>query len=360
MDSRDARTVLAGVANDPERVRFDLRRDLVATMDESGRFTSLNLAWERALGWTREQLMAMRLRELVHPDDVEPTLRTIRRLGERDLEVVAFENRFRRKDGDWAWLLWHARTDGSMWIGIGLDVTAERVAEERIASAIADHRLLVYAQPIVDRRSGRTVQEELLVRMREDGEVLEPRSFLPEAERTGAVARIDRWMVDRAFELAAGGRRVAVNLSPRTVANAALMQELAELIGERAGQECMVSFELTETAALANLPAAHELGKRLEGLACELALDDFGTGSASFLHLRELPIDTIKIDRSFVAGLDTSEADRAVCRAIAGVARELGLTTVAEGVEDERTLARVEALDVDRVQGFLFGSPVPT
>jgi PAS domain S-box-containing protein len=337
--------------------RFEIARDLVSTSNEAGYFLSLNVAWEETLGWSRQELMSRPISDFLHPADLEPTLEQLARIAEADLEVTAFENRFRHKDGHWVWLWWEGQTDGRTWIGLATDVSTEHESRERIESAIASGRLLVYAQPIVDQRSGACVQEELLVRLRENGTVLGPDSFLAEAEQSGVISRIDRWMAERAAELAAAGRSVAINLSPATVADDETMAVLRGVVGSARDAGYPVSFELTETAALASVPAAKRFGDHLRACGGELALDDFGTGSGSFTHLLQLPITTIKIDRSFIASIVSGDDHKTVCGAIADVARRLEMTTVAEGVEDAATLDCVRSLQIDRIQGYLVGRP---
>ena len=352
-----------GVLPEPPGMRFDMQRDLLCTSNASGRFTSLNAAWERVLGWTREELMARPFIELVHPDDVARTEAERSRIGEIDRELIAFENRYRTRAGGWRWLRWNARTDGETWFAIAFDVTERKQAEERLRDAIEQRRLLAYSQPIIDQRSGTVVQEELLVRMRDGGagraRVLAPAEFLPAAERSGLIRKIDHWMTLRGLELAEHGRNVEVNLSAHTIADAGLMAEIAERLGRSRVSARRLVFEITETAALENLDAAQDLAERLGALGCEIALDDFGTGYGSLTHLRRLPVKLIKIDQSFVRGLRDHPEDRALVRGVAEIARELGMTTVAEGVEDATTFALLREIGVDRLQGYLIGRPAP-
>jgi PAS domain S-box-containing protein len=340
---------------------FDMTRDLICTADGEGRFTSLNSAWERVLGWSREELMARPFIDFVHPDDVERTVRATAQVTEPDTELAAFENRYRTKAGGWRWLEWSARSDGDTWFAVAWDVTERKEAGLRLRQAIAEERLLVYTQPIVDQRSGRVVQEELLVRLQEggDGKVLAPEDFLPEAERYGAIADIDRWMTAQGIDLARRGRNVEVNLSATSIADEGLMDELAEMLRLAGVSRRRLVFEITETAALRNLEAAIELAERLERLGCRFALDDFGTGFGSLTHLRRLPVNLLKVDISFVREMRTSAEDRALVRGIAAMARELDLKTVAEGVEDAITYRLLRDYGIDHAQGFLLGRPAP-
>ena len=118
-------------------------------------------------------------------------------------------------------------------------------------------------------------------------------------------------------------------------------------------------FEITETAAIEHLDAARDFADRLIRLGCRFALDDFGTGFGSLTYLRRLPVGYLKIDTSFVSDLATSHEDQAMVRGIVAIARELGVLTVAEGIEDEATMELLSDYDVDFAQGYLIGPPVP-
>jgi PAS domain S-box-containing protein len=342
-----------------DRLGFDIERDLICTADMAGRFTSLNAAWERVLGWSRAELMARPFISFVHPDDVDATERAAASLSEADDELGGFENRYRTKDGEWRWLRWSARSDGETLFAVASDVSKAKEAEDRLRRALAERRLIVYSQPIVERQSGRVVQEELLVRLRagDDGGVLPPADFLPEAERSGLVVEIDRWMTERGLELARSGRSIEVNLSAKSIGDDGFMSDLANAVRAAGPVARRLVFEITETAALDDLEAAAEFAERLNRLGCSLALDDFGTGFGSLTHLRRLPIQVLKVDISFVSGIRTNPADQALVRGVAAIARELSLKTIAEGVEDAVTYRMLGDYRIDQAQGFLLGRP---
>jgi PAS domain S-box-containing protein len=352
-----------GVFPEPLGRRFDMEHDLLCTAGSDGRFRSLNPAWERVLGWTREELMSRPYVDFVHPDDVARTTTEGGRIDEVDHELIAFENRYRTREGEWRWLRWNARTDGETWYAVAFDITDRKRAEERLRTAIDQDRLLAYSQPIIDQRSGTVVQEELLVRMRTNGEgpprVLAPAEFLPEAEYSGMIRNIDHWMTMRALDLAVRGRNVQVNPSGKTIADAGVMGEIAERLSDAGVSARRVMFEITETAAFENVDAVRELAEELGRLGCAIALDDFGTGFGSLTHLRQLPIQMIKIDASFVRGLRDHPEDRALVRGVAAIAKELGMQTVAEGVENATAFGLLRDYGVDRIQGFLIGRPAP-
>jgi len=338
-----------------------LPRELLATVDVDGHFISLNDSWERVLGWSRDELMATVFIDLVHPDDVERTLAATVSGGRRQRELFDFENRYRTREGDYRWLSWHGYSDGATWVVAAADITDDKLLGDDFERAIAERRLLAYGQPIMDWRSGEIVQHELLARLRApgNGRVYTAREFLPQAEQSGAIGLIDRWMTMRGLELAESGRSVAINLSARSLADPELMEELIEAVEARRHGAERVVFEITESVALSNVDAAREIAERLGRLGCGIALDDFGTGFGSLTHLRELPVQVVKIDARFVAGMATEPADRALVQGVASMARALGMRTVAEGIEDRTTYGLARDCEVDLVQGYLVGAPGP-
>jgi PAS domain S-box-containing protein len=341
---------------------FDFERDLLCMADASGYFTSLNGGWERLLGWTKEELMSRPFLDFVHPADRERTREQASKVRGAGYELVHFENRYRARGGGWRWLRWSAHSDGEAWFAVAFDITERKEAEERLRGLLTDEHLLAYSQPILDQRRRSVVQEELLVRLRGrmsgDG-VMAPAEFLPDAEACGLIGVVDRWMVAQGLVLATRGRRAEVNLSARSIGDEALTKELEKAVG-RAGESAQnLIFEITETAAIEHLDAARDFAERLTRLGCRFALDDFGTGFGSLTYLRHLPVGYLKIDASFVRDLASSREDQAMVRGIVAIARELGVLTVAEGIEDEVTLRLLRGYGVDYAQGYLIGRPAP-
>ena len=206
------------------------------------------------------------------------------------------------------------------------------------------------------------VQEELLVRLRSEeymAPVLPPADFLPAAERFGLVGEIDRYMVHRGIELAAAGRAVEINLSGQSIGDQALTRQIEHELRQTGADPSRVVFEITETAAVRDIDAARAFSTRIARLGCRCALDDFGTGFGSLTYLRQLAVQFLKIDISFVGGLTGDEADQQVVRSIVRLAQDHGLQTVAEGVEDEATLELLRTLEVGYAQGFHIGRPEP-
>jgi diguanylate cyclase (GGDEF)-like protein/PAS domain S-box-containing protein len=231
---------------------------------------------------------------------------------------------------------------------------------ERIRSALDEDRLVVYSQPIVDLRTGLVAREELLVRMLDPhGDRIPPDSFLPAAERFGLIHEIDLRVLGRAIELVRGGASVAANVSARTLVDPRYIGALEEALASGLRPD-RFNFEITETAAVANMADAQEFAGRIRELGCSLALDDFGTGFSSFTYLKHIPAQYLKIDIEFIRELERNPADQQLVQAIVSIARGLGQKTVAEGIEDEGTLALVRKLGVDYAQGFHVGRPAPT
>ncbi len=238
---------------------------------------------------------------------------------------------------------------------------------ERIRAALDEDALALLAQPVLRTASGAITQHELLIRMRDgdDGSLIAPGSFLPVAERYGLIREIDHWVISRALamlaEQRAAGRRpvVEINLSGHSLSDESLAAHVARELRLAAIDPRQLIFEVTETAAIANIAAARRCADELGALGCRFALDDFGAGFGSFYYLKHLPFDYIKIDGEFVAECTRNATDRLVVSAVVRLAQGLGKRTVAEFVGDSETLAMVRSLGVDYAQGFHIGRPAP-
>ncbi|HWX97774.1 MAG TPA: EAL domain-containing protein [Solirubrobacteraceae bacterium] len=258
-------------------------------------------------------------------------------------------------------------------VAVFADVTERRAREARVRDelrtlglalevreALEGGRLLMYAQPIVDLRTGETILDELLLRMRSrEGAVLGPSAFLAAAERNGTVTAVDEWVFEQATTIATGGRPVAVNVSAQTIGRSSFV-DVVEGALERSGvAPSLITFEITETAVVADIVAATRFAERLEAIGCNFALDDFGTGYAALLYLKHLPISYLKIDVDFVRDLVENRRSRGVVSGVVALAAGFGLRTIAEGVENAATLALLRELGVDLAQGFHLGRPGP-
>jgi diguanylate cyclase (GGDEF)-like protein/PAS domain S-box-containing protein len=233
----------------------------------------------------------------------------------------------------------------------------------RASEAIAESRLELWLQPVVPLRSTQSGHFEVLVRLREtDGSVISPYHFLPALERFGKMLELDRYVLRQAVDLlgANPGMRVAVNLSAKSMNDSTLAGSVARLL-EKAGVEAdRLSFEITETDVIQNLAQAQALIGEIRALGCAFALDDFGSGASSMMYLRNLPVDVLKIDGSFVKEIDVDTVSRALVKSMTEVARILGKKTVAEHVSSEGVLNVVRELGIDYVQGWHVCEPGPS
>jgi diguanylate cyclase (GGDEF)-like protein len=208
---------------------------------------------------------------------------------------------------------------------------------------------------------------ELLLRMTgADGKAVAPMAFIPAAERYGLMPRIDRWVIARACrELAMlrnDGQQLPtcmVNLSGASASDPGLADYIAHCLQDNHLEGAHLGFELTETVAVGNLSTCSALMSRLRGLGCLIALDDFGTGMSSFSYLRNLPIDLLKIDGTFVRNIANDPIDHAMVETIHRIGSIMGMRTVAEGVENEEVMAALALIGVDFAQGYHVRRPVP-
>ncbi len=233
----------------------------------------------------------------------------------------------------------------------------------RVKDAIREGRLRLFAQRIVSLETGESHHEEVLVRLIDEaGTIVAPGAFLPAAERFGLMPALDRWVVSKAIELlrARPERRLFVNLSGTSLGDQALLSEIEALVGASGLSAGALTFEITETAAIADIAGLQRWARRLKEAGCGFALDDFGTGFSSFAYLQSLPVDLVKIDGSFVRDLDTNATSRALVGAMVTVAHALGKTVVAEMVERAPVAEILRALGAEYGQGWYWGRPEPT
>jgi EAL domain-containing protein (putative c-di-GMP-specific phosphodiesterase class I) len=242
---------------------------------------------------------------------------------------------------------------------------AERDTERELEGAVARGELRVVYQPQFSLGRHLVVGAEALVRWAhpEKG-LLEPAAFIPAAEATGLVHEIDSWVIATACSHAAHwqrrGRpvRVAVNLSPSAFRQPALAPRIAAHLATAELDPQLLEIEITESAYLdRETTGIDDELQAIKALGVRIAIDDFGTGFASLAYLRWLPLDVIKIDRSFVAGIVGSRHDEAIVASTVALATRLEKTVIAEGVETEAQLQVLEQLGCDEVQGYLLGRP---
>jgi ammonium transporter, Amt family len=203
-----------------------------------------------------------------------------------------------------------------------------------------------------------------MVRLRdEDGTLVPPNEFIPAAERYNVMVMVDRWVVDRAIALLEDCVRsgkalptVAVNLSGTSIND----EDFLDFITTRLSNEQVaraLCFEITETAAVASLAKANHFMCELKLRGCRFSLDDFGSGVSSFIYLKTLPVDFLKIDGQFSSLVDQSPVDRSMVEAIVKIGRALQVATIAEKVESAEVLAVLQEIGVDYIQGFHLGEP---
>jgi diguanylate cyclase (GGDEF)-like protein/PAS domain S-box-containing protein len=243
------------------------------------------------------------------------------------------------------------------------EVDRRLTVERALRGALADAQFEVCYQPVVTIQDGSIAFFEALVRWTHpEWGVISPAEFIPLAEENGLIVPLGAWILETALaqlaEWRAGGANIemSVNLSARQVADDGLVAMVSRLIAESGVPARALCLEITETAVLAEpIRAATRLGE-LRALGVRIAFDDFGTGYSSLRHLSQLPVDVIKLDRTFVSALSRHDArrSRAVLVAVTTAAQELGITVVAEGVEDVDQLAEVNRAGCQYAQGFLF------
>ena len=257
--------------------------------------------------------------------------------------------------------------------GPGDSSVAERHGEmqwiQHIHRAFGLGRFRLFRQPIAPLGEGREDGlTELFIRMLDDGGSPVPSTaFIAAAERYHLIAQVDRWVIGESFarlgprgagrDLLAGP--FTLNLSGQSLGDEALLEHVLAELASSDIDATRVCFEITETAAIANLKSALRFISVLKGLGCRFVLDDFGSGLSSFAYLKNLPVDFLKIDSAFVKGLVDDPIQRALVESIHQIGQVMGMQTIAEGVEDEATYEALRALGVDYAQGYWLARPAP-
>ncbi|PWB30666.1 GGDEF domain-containing protein [Pseudomonas sp. SDI] len=233
--------------------------------------------------------------------------------------------------------------------------------------ALQQEELRVYYQPVHDLLSGKMIGVETLVRWQHPQRgLVPPGEFIPVAERTGLIADIDTWVMRQAcqqmVEWQTQGKRldfVAVNVSSRLFAHRDLYPQVAQVLHDTGLDPACLEVEVTESAVMEDPEIALEQLHRLRELGIRLAIDDFGTGYSSLLRLKRLPVQKLKIDQGFVAGLPGDEDDVAIVRVIIALARSMGMQIHAEGIEQAEQARFLLEQQCDMGQGYWYGRPVP-
>jgi len=237
----------------------------------------------------------------------------------------------------------------------------------RISSALEENRFHLYAQPIMNIENSETTHYELLLRMEDEaGAIIPPGAFLPAAERYNLISKLDRWVINTAFQWLTDFPEsrehisfCSINVSGQNLGDDQFRDYVMEKLKETKIDTSKVCFEITETAAIANLSNAMDFIITLKSMGCLFALDDFGSGVSSFAYLKNLPVDYLKIDGMFVKDIVEDPIDFAMVRSINEIGHVMGKKTIAEFVEDDAILDKLRSIGVDYAQGYGIGMPAP-
>lgn len=241
----------------------------------------------------------------------------------------------------------------------------------RLQTALDNDSFELYLQRIQDAKSLSVSSNhyEVLLRMiGENGEIIPPGAFLPAAERFNLIGSIDRWVIESVFKKLKSIRKnnnknssltLSINLSGVSMGDDVLLERICQLLDSSGIPTKNFCFEITETAAIANLKEAQHFLSKLQSKGCKIALDDFGSGLSSFSYLKSLPIDVIKIDGYFVKDIANDDIDKVFVESINKMGQVMGLTTVAEFVENDKILKILSDIGVNYAQGFGIHKPCP-
>jgi diguanylate cyclase (GGDEF)-like protein len=258
-------------------------------------------------------------------------------------------------------------TDGFQFFDeeVGARYRAKLMLETKLPEALRRNEFIVHYQPIFRLSDWRQAGAEALIRWNEPTRgMVSPAEFIPIAEETGQITAIGKWVLNQACKHAKhcaahadADFRVAVNISANQFADDGFVDVVAEALSRHGVNPGLLELELTETALVRDLEKSAATIRALRGLGVRVALDDFGTGYSSFSYLANLPIDTLKVDKSFLPEVQSHRGRFAVLKAIVDLAHKLGIMVVAEGIEDAEQLKATEDAGCDEVQGYLLGKP---
>ncbi|MDT8385004.1 MAG: EAL domain-containing protein [Gammaproteobacteria bacterium] len=234
----------------------------------------------------------------------------------------------------------------------------------KIKTAIEEDHFCLACQPIMELSSGQVFRQEVLLRMRDEiGNLILPAGFIGSAERFGLMRAVDTWVVNHAIQYLGEQLRrnprlhFSVNLSAESVGDFIMLETITNALQRHAVPPTALTFEITETVAIANLGPAVEFLTRLRNMGCQTALDDFGVGYSSFAYLKDLPVDFVKIDGSFVRDIHRDNVQLAMVRSMNDIAHAMGKYTVAEFVDNHEAKCILKEMGVDFIQGYYIGVP---
>ncbi|HYD97004.1 MAG TPA: EAL domain-containing protein [Noviherbaspirillum sp.] len=250
---------------------------------------------------------------------------------------------------------------------MNLHATARLEMLHHLRHAIANNEFVLHYQPKVDLASGRVVGAEALIRWCSPARgLVPPAAFIPLAEESGMIIAIGEWVLRTACAQNVAWQQcgypaipVSVNLSPRQLARADVVELVAAALRESGLAPHCLELEITESVVMRDVDQSLATLRKLKELGVKASIDDFGTGYSSLNYLKRFPVDTLKIDRSFVSDVATDQDDAAIVKAVISLAHILNLRVVAEGVEAEEQRLFLLENGCDEVQGYLFGKPVP-
>jgi len=235
-----------------------------------------------------------------------------------------------------------------------------------LRQAIENNQLRLYYQPKIDLRTKRCTGVEALVRWHHPDKIeIPPDAFIRNAEKSGTIKSLTQWVLRNAFDQLAQWDKlglqisISINISARDFQDPDLLFLIEELISSSGIEPSRLTLELTESAVMTDTRKAFDSLSKIDKMGIKLAIDDFGTGYSSLEYLKRLPVDELKIDRSFVVDMATSKDDAAIVRSTIDLAHNLGLHVVAEGVEDQAAVDLLNTMDCDTMQGYFFSKPIP-
>ncbi|MEW6445593.1 MAG: EAL domain-containing protein [Pseudomonadota bacterium] len=238
--------------------------------------------------------------------------------------------------------------------------------ETELRQALDLNQFELFYQPQLDLRSQRIIGAEALLRWRHpERGLVPPGMFVPLMEEIGLIVPIGEWILReaarqvRVWEQAGLKLRIGVNISPRQFLEESFLRRVTAIIRETGVNPAQLDLEITESMAMHKPEATIALLHDLRALGLKIALDDFGVGYSSLEYLLRFPIQMLKVDRAFVKDITRNQSDRAIVRAVVAIAQSMGLTTVAEGVEELRQMDFLDALGIQEVQGYFVGKPMP-
>jgi diguanylate cyclase (GGDEF)-like protein/PAS domain S-box-containing protein len=236
----------------------------------------------------------------------------------------------------------------------------------RLNHALEDDRFVLWGQPLAATVGTEIDHLEVLIRMLDhDASLISPADFIPAAEKYNLMPAVDRWVLTNAFrhlqQMTADGRSpvFSINLSGASIADERILDYIQDLFSSTGVNPSQICFEITETTAIANMSRATSFIRRLKALGATFALDDFGNGFSSFSYLKQLPVDYLKIDGSFVRGIADDPIDFALVESVNNIGHVMGMKTIAEYVKDERIQRILEEMGVDYLQGYQIAKPAP-